>query len=303
MIFFKIEQDLEECSSLEGYDGESVTVLSFDEMDELIKTNKIDEKLVPHYRNAQCCKATVHKDSLSGVISVLSKDKKFTRQSFGFIIHRHRVIFIDDHKIVPMCMKKMRRNKFHQGIKIGRFLYDFFETLIETDMRYMEEMSDRLLKMETAVASGQVENFILPMAKFRKEVLMFYRYYTQMIDVATELQENENGYFSEDDIQLFNRFSIRAVQLQDETKYLREYSAQVRDAFRNQMEVRRDKKMNILTVVDAMFTPVMVIAGWYGMNFAYMPELQYTYSYPAVICISIISVILVGWYLKGKKFW
>lgn len=117
------------------------------------------------------------------------------------------------------------------------------------------------------------------------------------------MQENENGYFSEDDVQLFGKFSVRAVQLQDETKYLREYSAQVRDAFRNQMEVRRDKKMNILTVVDAMFTPVMVIAGWYGMNFVNMPELQYTYSYPVVICISILSVILVGWYLKGKKFW
>lgn len=303
MFFYKIEQDLEEYSSLEDYEGDSIVVVDFKEMKRFIKEKKFDVHSVPNYKNAKCCKATVHKDSLTGVFSILSKNKKLERKTFGFILYKHQLIFIDGYSVVSACIKKIHKNKFHHGMKIGRFFYEFFETLIESDIRYLEEMGDRLTKMESAVANGQVTNFAVPMAEFRKEALMFYRYYTQLIDVATEFQENENEYFSKEDLELFKKFEIRAKQLQDETRYLREYSNQVRDAFRNQLEVRRDKKMSILTVVDAMFAPVTLLAGWYGMNFVSMPELQQPYAYPVFIAVSILIVSLVGWYLKRRNFW
>ncbi|MBD8940922.1 MAG: magnesium transporter, partial [Clostridiales bacterium] len=44
------------------------------------------------------------------------------------------------------------------------------------------------------------------------------------------------------------------------------------------------------------------ITGWYGMNFVYMPELQWRYGYFAVIMISLIIVIAEIIYFKNKKF-
>lgn len=303
MDFYKIEQDFLKHENLEGYTGDSVTIFTPEEFRIMTKTQSSYKSLAPRYQNAQCCRAIVHKDCLSGTFSVLSKDKKIRRNTFGFILDAGHILFIDSGTTVSSCIKKISRDKFHHGMKIGRFLYEFLETLIGNDLRYLEEMSDRLIKMESAVAQGQTDNFTIPMAKFRKEVLMFYRYYTQLIDVGTELQENENGYFSDEDIKLFHKFTVRATQLQDETKYLREYSNQIRDAFRNQIEMKQNKNMNLLTAVTTMFTPAMIFTAWYGMNFEVFPELEYPYAYPIFIIANILIVVWIGFYLKRKRFW
>ena len=58
--------------------------------------------------------------------------------------------------------------------------------------------------------------------------------------------------------------------------------------------------MKTLTVVTAIFLPLTLIAGWYGMNFSYMPELHWRYGYPLVIGLSIL-IVSVSLYLCHKK--
>ena len=69
-------------------------------------------------------------------------------------------------------MKKLNLTKFHFAFTVGRFLYDFFETIIEKDLRYIEEMSDRLIKKETAVRDmGKLSN---PKRIYINSILKFF---------------------------------------------------------------------------------------------------------------------------------
>ena len=56
-------------------------------------------------------------------------------------------------------------------------------------------------------------------------------------------------------------------------------------------------------IVTTVFLIWPLAAGWYGMNFAGMPELRWTYGYPAVIVASAVIVLRTRWILKKKKFW
>ncbi|MBR2996678.1 MAG: hypothetical protein IKF45_08200, partial [Lachnospiraceae bacterium] len=52
----------------------------------------------------------------------------------------------------------------------------------------------------------------------------------------------------------------------------------------------------------AIFMPLTLIAGWYGMNFRYMPDLEWRYSY---LCVFIACLLIAGgslWYFKKKKW-
>jgi magnesium transporter len=60
--------------------------------------------------------------------------------------------------------------------------------------------------------------------------------------------------------------------------------------------------MTVLTVITSIFLPLTLIAGWYGMHFRYMPELQWRYSYPVVIVISIVIVAGCLIWFKRKKW-
>ena len=53
-------------------------------------------------------------------------------------------------------------------MKIGRFLYNFLETFIENDLRYLEETGNRLVKIESAATKEYLKNLNDLMVKFRK---------------------------------------------------------------------------------------------------------------------------------------
>ncbi len=77
---------------------------------------------------------------------------------------------------------------------------------------------------------------------------------------------------------------------------------QVRDLHNTQLEVRQNKTMTLLTVITTIFMPLTLIAGWYGMNFRYMPELGWRFGYLAVFVLS-VAVIVCCLILFKKKKW
>ena len=77
---------------------------------------------------------------------------------------------------------------------------------------------------------------------------------------------------------------------------------QLRDLVQSELEVRQNKIMTLLTVITSIFLPLTLIAGWYGMNFRYMPELEWKISYPIVILISILIVVVCLIWFKKKKW-
>ena len=60
--------------------------------------------------------------------------------------------------------------------------------------------------------------------------------------------------------------------------------------------------MTLLTVITSIFMPLTLIAGWYGMNFKYMPEREYKAAYPIVILLSIAIVVISLIFFKKKKW-
>ena len=83
---------------------------------------------------------------------------------------------------------------------------------------------------------------------------------------------------------------------------LREHTMQVRDLYNAQLDEKRNRTMTLLTVVTTIFMPLTLIAGWYGMNFVYMPELKWRFGYPVVIAVS-AAIIVFCLILFRKKKW
>jgi magnesium transporter len=65
---------------------------------------------------------------------------------------------------------------------------------------------------------------------------------------------------------------------------------------------RANEVMKILTVFAAFFLPLSFIAGVYGMNFDYMPELRYKWSYFIVLGLMLSVVIVIFIWFKRKKY-
>ena len=83
---------------------------------------------------------------------------------------------------------------------------------------------------------------------------------------------------------------------------LRDYTVNIKELYVTHLDIRENRIMTILTVVTTLFMPLSLITSWYGMNFKYMPELGFRYSYPVMICASAVLLILEIRYFIKKKW-
>lgn len=63
-----------------------------------------------------------------------------------------------------------------------------------------------------------------------------------------------------------------------------------------------NRRLKVLAIVQSVFVPLTLVAGLYGMNFKYMPELEWTYAYPTLLAVMLIIAIVILW-LFHRKGW
>lgn len=136
----------------------------------------------------------------------------------------------------------------------------------------------------------------------RSELRDLDDHYDHLMDLITLFEENENGFFAEEDIRYFRTVYSRLDKLRDQSSSLRDQALQMRDLYKMHLDIEQNHIMTVLTVVTVIFAPLTLIAGWYGMNFADMPELSSAWGYPAVIALSALVAVGSLFYFKKRKW-
>lgn len=222
------------------------------------------------------------------------------RISLAYLLSKHELILIDDDTHLDIS-KKMLGNINQIGHSTPEmFLYHMLQYLLNDELEDMQKIEEGFYEMEEKILNDMVENNpTKAILHYRKLIMERVYYYRQMNDMANTFVDNENHILSEQEKLCFSNLADRSERLYDHAQMLREYLNQIREVYQQQLDIRQNKSMSILTVITAIFLPLTLVAGWYGMNFANMPELGFRYSYPVVICICI--VIIIGEIILFKK--
>ena len=248
------------------------------------------------------CKAELFKDCILGTIRLPQKnEQKKAQLSFGFYLTDRKVIFIEDEGKLKSWIEK-QTEIFQKVNTPQQLLLRIMEHMIEEDTLYFSHMESELDKLEEEIGgeSGGDSDFFMSLTKHRKKLSEFHIYYEQLIDIG-ELFSTSAFCQSEQDAQGWDRFAHRVERLQNHVHLLRENVLQIRELYQSMQDARQNKIMAVITIVTTIFLPLTLITGWYGMNFVYMPELQWRYGYFVVIMTSLIIVIAEIIYFKKKK--
>ena len=184
---------------------------------------------------------------------------------------------------------------------LERFLYDFLLQIIKDDQRLLAKYEKELDAIESAILHSDEENEMTRLHEIRGDISDLRTHYEQLLDLGQALEENENNFFKEENVRYFRLFINKIQRLLDLSAGLRDYTMQLRDLNQSQMDIKQNRIMTVLTIVTTIFLPLTLIAGWYGMNFRYMPELETKFGYPVVIIISAAIVVISLWFFKKKK--
>ena len=295
----------EQATNSQGFNGRILTLLTSEELEQGPCLPGLENILchTPLARDARVCKAEAHRTYLCGTIVTPRHTKDRRPISFGYLLTKDQIIICDDAGVAHRMFQRIREENPQLTDHIGGLLYGFLELLIAKDMHHLQELEEKLSELEEEVLEGVLDNFNYQLTALRKELTSWSRYYTQLEDMVCEFEENENEFFTDIETRQFHMVEKRIARLKNEAQILREYGLQIRELFQAEIDIRQNRIMKILTIVTAIFLPLTLVAGWYGMNFSNMPELSWKYGYPAVIVISLVIVMICLWTMKKKKFW
>jgi magnesium transporter len=74
------------------------------------------------------------------------------------------------------------------------------------------------------------------------------------------------------------------------------------DIYLSSISNRLNEVMKVLTIISTIFIPLTFIAGVYGMNFKYMPELDSPWGYPLILLLMLIIGLFMVFYFRRKKW-
>ena len=149
---------------------------------------------------------------------------------------------------------------------------------------------------------NETGRFLHQMSVIRKELNRTNRFYAQLADFASSLLEEAEDLFTPQSKKRMSHLLRRVENLRGETHMLHEYATQISSEYQAQVDIAQNRVMKVLTIVTAIFLPLTLIAGWYGMNFSGMPLLEWRYGYPVVVAVSVLVVAGLIWYFKRKKW-
>lgn len=248
-------------------------------------------------------KAEVNYDSLTGTFSVPDRENiSAPATGFAFALDEKGIVFIDDSGFVNKTISNIISTKKWAMPSLERFIFDFLEQIVAHDQMFLERVDKELDTIESNILDGEEKDPSQRISRIRSDLRDLRVHYEQLLDLSQELEENENNFFSKDNTRYFHLFSQRVSRLHDLTTSLRDFSIQIRDLYQSQLDIKQNRIMALLTVITSIFMPLTLIAGWYGMNFKYMPELEYKWAYPLVIAISVLIVVFSLIFFKKKKW-
>ena len=306
MAYYLLEESVRPCGAeeLQNPAGRRyVAVLSSQEWERERDRFDMGIELDLDAGNIHNTKAEVNYDSLTGTFQIPDRnDLKGEDFCFAFALDEKGIVFIDDSGKALQMIDEIRRTKRWREPSLERFLYDFLELIVDRDLSLMERFESELNRIEEGILVSREQEDLVRVNEIRSDLRELLVHYEQIIDLTQELEENENGFFREENLRYIHLFMNYMTRRHSTATSLRDYTMQVRDLHNTQLEVRQNKTMTLLTVITTIFMPLTLIAGWYGMNFRYMPELEWRAGYPIVIAVSVAVVVFCLVFFKKKKW-
>ena len=259
--------------------------------------------LDPDLQDTGSTRAEVNYDSVTGGFNIPARENvPGENHAFSFSLDEKGIIFIDDEGFCNSIIRRIAGTKRLYNPCLERFLYDFLEQIIFNDREMLEGYDHTLDELEDRILDGNTEGVLEQIADIRNDLRDLKIHYTQLIDVCQEFEENENHFFKAENERYFHLVGQRIERLLEMLLTLVDFTIQLRDFCQSKIDEKQNRNLAFLTIISSIFMPLTLIAGWYGMNFKYMPELDKVWAYPLVFVVSVMIVVICIVFFKKNKW-
>ena len=176
------------------------------------------------------------------------------------------------------------------------------DVIVDNYFIVLDQLSDRIEAVEEEAITNPTPEVLAEINTLRKEFLFLRRPILPLRDVLDEVLDDEMPFLTQNTYLYFRDVYDHLGQVIHTLETLRITVSGLFETYTSAISHRMNEVMKVLTIVATFFIPLTFIAGIYGMNFRFMPELETRWGYPAVLLVMVSISIGMFIYFKLKKW-
>ncbi len=180
--------------------------------------------------------------------------------------------------------------------------YAILDVILDNYFVIQEKIDEELDLIEEELLENPSSELLGKIRHLEREVITLRRIIRPLREVINSFQREENSIIHDTTRLYLRDLYDHIIQTIDTFENFRDIITTLRESYLSRINQRMNEVINLLTIITSIFIPLSFLAGFYGMNFIYMPEVRQPLAYPIVIMVMISIAVLMLLYFKKKKW-
>ncbi len=180
--------------------------------------------------------------------------------------------------------------------------YSLLDAVVDNYFSVLEKLGDKIEDLEEELITNPLPKTLQAIHNLKRDTIFLRKAVWPLREVVSSLERGESKFIKKGTRIFLRDLYDHTIQTIDTIETFRDMVSGILDIYMSSVSNRMNEIMKVLTIFAAIFIPLTFMAGIYGMNFEFMPELKWKYGYFVVLGL----MALVGFgmlYQFRKKKW
>jgi magnesium transporter len=309
----KIES-IEDCFSYK--DSPSISWINIDGVHQVDVIEKLGDHFVLHpllledvVNTQQRPKLDEFDDHLFIVLKMFffsEVENKLEGEQISFIVGSNFVISFQERQgdFFEQVRERLRKGKGRIRRKGSDYLaYCLIDAIVDSYYTILETLGEHIESLQEELVSEPKQEDLQIIQDLKRDMLFIRKSVWPLREVIGGLVRSESTLIKEDVLVYVRDVYDHVIQAIDTIETYRDMLSAMLDIYLSSVGNRMNEVMKVLTIIATIFIPMTFLAGIYGMNFKYMPELEWRYAYLVFwIVVSVVLIAMIAYFKRKKWF-
>jgi magnesium transporter len=214
---------------------------------------------------------------------------------------------ISFHETEPELFETLRKRILSGKGRVRKMKSDYLafalaDILIDQYFLILEDIGDTIENIENELIANPGAANQEAIYRMKRRLVYVGRTIWPVRELINEVERSDHFLIQEDSRIYFRNIYDHTVQIIETLDSLRDLTSSMMDLYLSSVSLKLNEIMKVLTIFSALFIPLTFLAGVYGMNFKFLPELEWRWGYFVFWAICVLATIFMIIYFKRKKW-
>ena len=180
--------------------------------------------------------------------------------------------------------------------------HHLMDSIVDQYFVVLEDIEEKIEQLDNDLVRDPTPARLHTIHQLKRDLIVLRKSLWPLRDAIGLLQRSDSPLIIDSDLIYFKDISDHIIAIIDTVDTFREMLASMLDIYLSSVSMKLNEIMKVLTIIATIFMPLTFLAGVYGMNFKYMPELEWPWGYFGILTVMLVIALGMILFFRRKKW-